>query len=104
MEKQERRDNVRVKYLNTLFLKPWDFVSKRQKRPFIEADIIDICSDGVRIRTRSSDTNFEVGSTLCLKIPFPAMPVMVTLFGKVKWLKTVNLTTREAGIQFVTWE
>gem|GEM_PF-4617015 len=31
MEKQERRDNVRVKYLNTLFLKPWDFVSNRQK-------------------------------------------------------------------------
>jgi hypothetical protein len=102
--RQDRRDNIRVKYLNSLFFKPWNFIPRGQKDHFKEADIINICSDGVRIKTRSSDTTFEVGSTLCLKIPFPGMPVVISIFGKVKWLKAVSFTSREAGIQFITWE
>lgn len=104
IEGQERRNSVRVPYLNSLSFKLYDLVTKGPKANFRQADIIDICSNGVRIKIRSSDTVFEIGSTLCLKIPFPRMPVSVTLFGKVKWLKIVDLNTRQAGIEFLVWE
>ncbi len=104
IQEQERRDNQRVKYFNTLYFKAWNLISRGRKDHFRQADIVDICSGGVKIRAYSYDTVFDIGSTLCMKIPFPNMPILVTLFGKVVWLKSVKLNIREAGIQFITWE
>ncbi|MCX7913617.1 MAG: PilZ domain-containing protein [Thermodesulfovibrionales bacterium] len=100
MSKEERRKHVRVPYYHTLQYKPQGITNLPEK--FLRnADILDISSGGIRIRTISLETNFEVGSILFLNLPMPKMPVTIPTLGKVKWIKLEGVKTRHVGIEFI---
>lgn len=104
IEADEKRKNKRIPYINTLTYKISGKLTPLPDKFLRNADIIDISSGGIRIRTLSIETNFEIGSILFLNIPMPKMPVIIPTLGKVKWIKLDNLKTRQVGIEFIRME
>lgn len=101
MHDDERREHKRIPYINSLTFKLSGSTLSLPQRFLKNADILDISNGGVKIRTMSMETNFEIGSIVFLNIPLPKMPVVVPTIGKVKWIKLDNLKTRQAGIEFI---
>ncbi len=100
LEKQEKRRHVRVPYYHSLQYGMHSLTFSLPQKFLRNADILDISSGGVRIRTISLETNFEIGSILFLNIPIPRMPIIIPTLGKVRWIKLDNNKTRQIGIEF----
>ncbi len=97
----ERRQYNRIPYINSLTFKLSGSTLTLPEKFLKNADILDISNGGVKIRTMSMETNFEIGSIVFINIPLPKMPVMIPTLGKVKWIKLDNLKTRQVGIEFI---
>lgn len=101
---QERREHTRCVYANSLTFKLCGSALSLPERFLKNADILDISSGGMKIRTISLETNFDIDSILFLNIPMPRMPVTIPTLGKIKWIMLENLKTRQMGIQFISSE
>ncbi len=104
IEADERRQHKRIPYINTLTYKIVGTFTPLPEKFLRNADIIDISSGGIRIRTLSVETNFELNSLIFLNIPMPNMPVTIPAMGKVKWIKLEKFNTRQIGIEFIKME
>lgn len=101
IKSQERREHKRILYANSLTFKLCGSNLSLPERFLKNADIMDISSGGVKIRTISLETNFDIDSVVFLNIPLPKMPITIPTLGKVKWIILENLKTRQVGIQFI---
>ena len=102
IEKKERREHMRLLYSNTLSYKLWGNNLTVSEQFFRDADILDISTGGVKIRAKALGSNFEVGSVLFFNIPLPKMPVILPVFGKVKWIMPEKQKSCQIGIQFMS--
>lgn len=98
---EEKRKSERIKYYQTLSYRLFGKNLPLPERFLRTADILDISSGGIRIRTLSIETNFDIGSILLLNVPLPKMPVTLSLLGKVRWMKLESPTTRQVGLEFL---